>query len=220
MASAAEPQPNRRVVAIADGAASTADVAEFERDRRELLRRGFGLGGAAIAAGSIPLLWSVRSAFAEAGGEGDAPALQSAIDLERVIVIAYDTVLGAGRLSPSVRAVLRDFRAHEQEHAQALVTAITSLGGTPPAPPEGRADVDKVVEGLRDVRSQADVLSFLIELETAAVAAYFDAQAKFGEAKLLQTAASIMANEGQHLVVLRKTAGREPVPHAFETGEQ
>ncbi|HEV2776935.1 MAG TPA: ferritin-like domain-containing protein [Solirubrobacteraceae bacterium] len=196
-----------------------AEIAEFERDRRELLRRGFGLGGAAVLASSIPLLWSVRSAFAEAGGDGDAPILARAINVERVTVIAYDTLIGGGLLTPALRGVLSRFRAHEQEHEDAVVTALTSLGGTPPAPPKGVDDVDKVVEGLRDVRSRADVLTFLIELETAAVAAYFDAQAKFGEAKLLQMGASIMANEGQHLVVLRKAAGQDPVPNAFETGK-
>lgn len=208
------------VVPITDGEASTAEVRAFERDRRDLLRRGFGLGGAVIAASSIPLLWSVRSAFAEGGGDGDAPILQRAINLERVTVIAYDSVIGGPLLSPSVRRVLRRFRGHEQEHADELTTSLRSLGGTEPAPPQGAADVDEVVEGLRDVRSQADVLSFLIELETAAVAAYFDAQAKLTEPKLLQTGASIMASEGQHLVVLRQTAGREPLPNAFETGEQ
>lgn len=208
------------VVAITDGEASTAEVRGFERDRRDLLRRGLGLGGAAVAASSIPLLWSVRSAFAQADGDGDAPILARAINLERVTVLAYDSVIAGRLLSPSVRGVLRRFRRHEQEHEDALVSALRSLGGTPPAPPEGLADIDEVVEGLRDVRSQADVLSFLIELETAAVAAYFDAQAKFTEPKLLQSGASIMANEGQHLVVLRRTAGRDPVPNAFETGEQ
>ena len=129
-------------------------------------------------------------------------------------------MLAGGLLSPALSGVLRRFRDQEQEHADALTTALTSLGGTPPAPPQGVADVDKVVEGLRDVRSRADVLSFLIELETAAVAAYFDAHAKLGEAKLLQSAATIMATEGQHLVVLRRAAGTEPVPNAFETGTE
>ncbi|HYH88197.1 MAG TPA: ferritin-like domain-containing protein [Solirubrobacteraceae bacterium] len=207
-----------RVVIADGGTLASSEIAEFERDRRELLRRGFGLGGAAIAASSIPLLWSVRNAFAQA--ENDAPVMQNAITLERISVIAYDSVLAGGLLSPALEGVLRRFRDHEQEHADALTTALTSLGGTPPAPPQGVADVDEVVEGLRDVRSRADVLSFLIELETAAVAAYFDAHAKLGEAKLLQSAATIMAAEGQHLVVLRRAAGQDPLPNAFETGKQ
>lgn len=207
-----------RLLIVDGGEVSTAAVAEFERDRRELLRRGFSLGGAAIAAASIPLLWSVRSAFAQ--DEADGSVLASAINLERVTVIAYDSVISGGLLTPAVRSVARGFRAHEQEHADTWVTALTDLGGTPPAPPKGVAAVEDVAKGLGDVRSQADVLSFLIELETAAVAAYFDAHRKMGEARLLQTGASIMGNEGQHLSVLRRTAGQNPIPHAFETGEK
>ena len=61
-------------------------------------------------------------------------------------------------------------------------------------------------------------MNFAIELETAAVAAYLDAHRELVEAKLLQTGASIMASEGQHLVVLRRAVGQDPVPAAFETG--
>jgi hypothetical protein len=35
---------------------------------------------------------------------------------------------------------------------------------------------------------------------------------------LRQPLASIMACEGQHLVVLRQALGRDPLPRAFETG--
>ena len=133
-------------------------------------------------------------------------------------MLAYDTAIAGGLLSPALLRVARQFRAHEQEHADALTTALTDLGGTPPPPAKGIADVDEVVKGLRDVKTQADVVNFAIELETAAVAAYFDAQPKLVEAKLMQTGASIMANEGQHLVVLRRAVGKDPVPYAFETG--
>jgi rubrerythrin len=203
-------------IVIADGDADTAVIAAFERDRRDLLRRGFTLGGAAIAASAIPLLWSVRSAFADAGADGTIVA--NAINLERVAVIAYARAIDSGLLSPAMLRIARRFRDHERAHADALTTALTDLGGSPPPPPKGLADVDKVVKGLGDVTSQADVVNFAIELETAAVAAYYDAQAKLIQAKLLQTGASIMASEGQHLVVLRKAVRKEPVPNAFETG--
>jgi hypothetical protein len=204
-------------IVIADGPADSAQVAAFERDRRELLRRGLGLGGAAIAASSIPLLLAVRDAFA--AGETDATLLQRAITLERVTVIAYDTVLAGGLLSASEQRLARVLRAHEQQHAATLTTALTDLGGTAPAAPAGVADVDKVVKGLAGLRTAAATLAFLIELETAVVAAYYDAQAKFVEARLLQSGASIMAAEGQHLVVLRQAARRPPVPNAVETGK-
>jgi rubrerythrin len=204
-------------VVIADGHADTAQIAEFERDRRDLLKRGFGLGAAAIAASSIPLLLTVRNAFAQAGDDGQI--LQSAIDIERIAVIAYGAAIDGGLLSAGVEKVARRFRGHEQEHADALTTALTDLGGTPPQAPAGVKDVDKVVKGLGAIKSQADILNFAIELETAAVAAYYDAHRRLIDAKLLQTGASIMANEGQHLVVLRQAVKQDPVPNAFETGK-
>jgi rubrerythrin len=203
-------------IPIIDGDVDTAVIADFERDRRELLRRGFTLGGAAIAASSIPVLWSVRNAFA--AGSDDTTILMSAITLEHVAVIAYDTAIASRLLSPTLLRVAQQFRAQEQQHANVLTTALKDLGGAPPPLPKGVADVDKIVKGLGDVKSQADVVNFAIELETAAVAAYYDAQPKLVEAKLMQTGASIMANEGQHLVVLRKAVHEDPVPNAFETG--
>jgi rubrerythrin len=205
-------------VAIADGEVDTAVVAAFEHDRRELLKRGFALGGAAIAASSIPLLVSVRDAFAKA--TGDAAILESAITMERITAIAYGAALSGGLLSPAAERAVRGFRGHEQQHARVLVTALTDLGGIPPAPPKGIAVVDDVAQGLDDVKTQADIVNFMIEVETAGIAAYHDALAKLIETRLLQTSASIMANEGQHLVVLRKLVGADPVPNAFETGEK
>jgi rubrerythrin len=208
----------RERIAIADGRADTAQVAAFERDRRELIRRGLGLGGAVVAASAIPLLLTVRDAFADS--DTDGTILEHAITLERVAALAYDTIIGRGLLSGRLERLVRLLRGHEQQHAAVLTKALTDLGATPPPEPSGVADVDKVVRGLGDLGSRADVLSFAIELETAAVAAYYDAHAKLVEAKLLQTGASIMADEGQHLVVLRQAARRPPVPHALETGKK
>lgn len=203
-------------IPITDVAADPAAAAALGRDRRDLLRRGFALGGAALAASSIPLLLAARDASAQA--TGDAAILQKLITLEQVGVVAWDAAIGGGLLSAGALRTARRFRAHEQQHAETLTTALTDLGGTPPAPPKGLADVDKVVKGLADVKTQADVVTFMIELELATVAAYHDAHAKLIETRLLQSCATIMANEGQHLVVLRTIVGAEPVPNAFETG--
>jgi Ferritin-like domain len=205
-------------IVIADGNADSAQVAAFERDRRELIRRGLGLGGAVVAASAVPLLLAVRDAFAES--DTDGAILEHAITVERVAVLAYDRILAGGLLADGVARQVRLLRGHELQHADALTTALTDLGLTPPPAPSGVEDVEKVVKGLDDVRTQADVLGFAIELETALVAAYHDAHAKLVEAKLLQTGASIMGDEGQHLVVLRQAAGMPPVPNALETGEK
>ena len=203
-------------VTVVDGDADTALVAAYERDRRDLIRRGIGLGGAIVAASSIPLLWSARNAFA-AGGP-DAEILVAAVRLERIAVLAYDTAIASDLLTPAFARVARRFRGHEQAHADVLTTALTDLGGTPPPEPRFK-DIDSVVKGIGDLKSQADVANFAIELETAAVAAYYDAHSKLIDAKLLQTSSSIMANEAQHLVVLRQAVDRPPVPFAFENGK-
>jgi len=204
-------------ISIVDGAADSAQIAAFERDRRELIRRGLAFGGAVAAASSIPLLLSVRNAFA--AGEADKTILADAIRLERIAVLAYGRVIARGLLSARIERLVKQIAAHEREHAGALTTALTDLRLQPPPAPTAK-DIDSVVEGIREIDSQADILNFAIELETAAVAAYHDAQQRFFDAKLLQTVASIMASEGQHLVVLRQALNKPPVPNAFETGSK
>lgn len=202
-------------IMIRDGEVDTTVVAEFEATRRDALRRGAILGGGVLAATSIPLLLNVRNAFAQS--EGDAAILESAISLEQTAVVAYDTAAASGLLDPAVEDVAVLFRDQEQEHADALITALEDLGGMAPKPPKAE-DVD----GLGDVMSQADILTFAVELENMAIMAYSDAHGKLESPDLLTAGAQIMANEGQHLVVLRQGLGATPaesVPDAFETGD-
>jgi hypothetical protein len=191
-------------------------VTAVAHDRRDLLRRGAGLGGAALAASGIPLLLAARKAFA--ANSGDAEILARAVDIERVAVLAYDRMLDSGLLEPRLLSVMRRFRDHEQEHADTVLTALTDLGGSVPAQPSD-ADVEQLAQGIGAMSSQADVLQVAIALELACVAAHHDAQRSLVDGKLLQSGVSIMAAEAQHLVVLRAAARQEPVPRAFETGE-
>lgn len=199
-------------IAIPGGETPAAAIAGHEATRRDAMRRGIALGGTLLAATSIPLLLGVRSAFAQA--DGDASILEAALRLEQTAVVAYDTALSRGLLDAATSAVVRQLRDQEQEHADALRTELEALGGSAPAPPK-----PDEVGGLAGLKRQADVVRFAIELETAAVAAYYDAAQKLEASKLLQTVVSIMASEGQHLVVLRQALKRDPVPNAFETGE-
>lgn len=204
---------------IRDGDVDTAVVAEYEATRRDMVRRGLAAGGAAaLAATSIPLLLGVRNAFARA--EGDAAILESAIGIEQIAVFAYARAASSGLLDARTKRVAMLFGDQEQEHADGLITALETLGGTPPAKPTSLKDLDAVQPGFGDARSQAEVASFAIELETVGIAAYYDALSKLEEARLVQTAASIMANEGQHITVLRQAVGKPAVPNAFETGEK
>ncbi|MBA3300689.1 MAG: ferritin-like domain-containing protein [Thermoleophilaceae bacterium] len=183
------------------------------RTRREALHGGLTIGGAVLGAATVPGLLRASDAFAQA--DGDVAILAGAVALEQVAVVAYSSAASSGLLDPRTKRVFERFREQEQEHADGLGAALEQRGGRTPKPPSAAQ-----VPGLEKLRSQAEVVDFAIELETTALAAYYAAVQKLKNPALLETGASIMANEGQHLVVLRRLAGREPVPNAFETGER
>lgn len=197
---------------IDDGAADTPAIAELEKSRRDAMRLGLAAGGAVLGACTVPALLSVRNAFAAV--DGDAAILSSAIALENTAVAAYEAAVKSKLLDPKVTAVAKLFQRHESEHVDALSAALKGLGGSPPTATDA-----KLLAPLQRLRSQAALVQFAIELETMAVAAYYDANRKLRDTKLLQTGAQIMAAEGQHLVVLRQVLKRNPVPNPFETGK-
>jgi rubrerythrin len=198
---------------IEDGDADTAAIAAYEATRRDAVRRGLAAGGAVIGAALVPVLLSVRDVFA-AAPQNDAGILSSAIRLENTAVAAYAAAVNSGVLTPPFRRTAALFGRQEAEHAAALTAALKSLGGTPPTGTDA-----KLLAPLKGARSQKQIAQFAIELETMAVAAYHDASKKLQQARLLQTSAQIMSNEGQHLVVLRQALGKDPVPNAFENGK-
>lgn len=200
-------------IIIRDGDVDTAVIAGYEQSRRDLMRRGFAAGGAVVAATSIPFLLNATNAMAQA--TGDAAIVEGAIGLEQSAVFAYTAAAASGKLGPA-SAVAKFFAKQEQEHADALIAAQKKLGGKIPAKPTKPTDVPGLAKAAGG--NAADILRFAIELETMAVGAYYQAHGKLKSPELLSAGASIMANEGQHLVVLRQALKRNPVPDAFETG--
>jgi Ferritin-like domain len=138
----------------------------------------------------------ILAAFARA--EGDTAIVRRAVEMELEMARAYASI-GAG--VSRAELLEQDARAH----AESLTASLKRLGGTPPAPPRAPAEP----------RPSA---ALALRLELMAVAAYHDALGKLRNPALLHTTASIMANHGQHLVVLREELGGDPLPTAFETG--
>jgi Ferritin-like domain len=138
----------------------------------------------------------ILAAFARAGS--DSAILRRAIEMELEMALAYeamgDELREAGHFE-------RDARAH----AESLTASLKRLGGTPPPEPRsaGQAPGDA---------------GFALRLELTAVMAYHDALGRLRNPAVLRRVSSIVANHGQHLVVLREALGREPLPTAFETG--
>jgi hypothetical protein len=148
---------------------------------------------------ALPLLALPSSA--QAASPGDREILAEALRLETGLSSLYRELAREG--GPTRREAAL-FGRQCEEHARGLRTALSSRGGRPePADPAG-------VPGAGPAAA--------LELERAAVAAYFRAHSGFGDLAFLPTLSSIMANHGQHLAVLRERLGQEPVTRAFETG--
>ncbi len=190
------------------------DVDSFLRDPLSR-RRFFARSGVAVAGCSATFLaaCSDDTKLAPVGpdesDEADVEILNAALDLELMAVAAYTA--GVALLKGEVRTAGKLFLEQEREHAGGLESAIKKAGGTPN---RALASYD-----FPELNSQTDVLRFAVDLENTAIAAYIDALPKLGEGALRATAASIIANEAEHIAVLLGALGLEQVPDAFVVGK-
>lgn len=169
----------------------------------------------AIQAATLTLAAAASPALAATDDEEKRAqaALAAALRLEQTAVVAYEAIANSGRLSGRVTTLMRELLDDDGQHAEQLVTALESMGVKPPIPPR-RA----TIPGLARVRSDVGAAAFAIDLELRAVGAYSEAVRNLSDPNLLRTIAGAMGTDGQHLVVLRQLARRNPVPHAFERG--
>lgn len=185
-------------------------------DRRTLLRRAALGGGALLGAAALPPalgLWEARAQEADEERDEDVQILKGLVRLEQTAAVTYEAALRTGLLDPRMRATARTLQGQEREHAGALRELLEEAGEDPPRPP-ALGDI----KGLRGAEAQLDVVEYAIQLELMSVGAYYDAARRGSNPELLRLAASIMGSEGRHLVVLRRAAGRDPIPNPFETG--
>lgn len=141
----------------------------------------------------------------------DAETLNRVLAREMAAVRAYERTLPL--LHGPALASAREFRGHEQEHVDAIVKALRGLGEK--AEPE-EEEIES--EGLK---TQADALGFLYEVESVSVAGDLRAVSHLTAPWPRSLLGSIAANQAQHLVVLRRALGAgaaESIPEAFEDG--
>ena len=169
------------------------------------------------AIGAAALLLAAPTAALAASDDDEQKraqaALAAALRVEQTAVVSYEAIANSGRLSGRMTTLMRAFLDDDSQHAEQLVTALESMGVKPPIPPRRAA-----IPGLARVRNDIDAADFAIEVESRAVGAYYEAVAHLSDPNLLRTVAGAMGTDGQHLVVLRQMAHRNPVPHAFERG--
>ncbi len=196
---------------------------EARATRRELVSRAV-----AAAAGSALLAPEAAAAAAAGAAESDAEILTAALGVEQLVAIAYRRALSSGVLAPAVARQVSVQRRHELEHIDALERALRAMGSPVPAAPASLAAAEKglaahhVKAGLGNLSTQHDCLVLLVDVESAAEAAYFSALAKLSDIRLLEMAAEIMGCEAQHWSVLSAISHRDQVyryvPYPFVEG--
>lgn len=183
------------------------------------ITRGAAVRRALLA---LALATLASAALAACGGSGDtttavpdkaadAEVLDGVIGREMAAIEAYGHMLP--RLRGSDLANAQRFRAQEQEHLDAVVKALRGLG-------EKAQPREETIESA-GLRSRAEVLDLLYEIESISLAYELRAISKLTAPWPRSLLGSIAANQAQHLVLLRRGLGAGPaelVPEAFEDG--
>jgi Ferritin-like domain len=179
---------------------------------------GCGGGGGTNAAtdtsaATDPAAVATTPAPENAEAAADAEVLEVILVRQNAAVGAYEAVIP--ELPPRLRAMAAMFRAQEQEHIDATTKAIRGLGGAV------EAAAEEIETGeLEDARQR---LVFLYEVESVTIEDELVAVAKLEAATPRAMLAATVANQAQHLVLIRRALGARPlatIPAPFESGTQ
>ncbi|HET9677006.1 MAG TPA: ferritin-like domain-containing protein [Solirubrobacterales bacterium] len=182
------------------------------RGRR--VRRALSLGAAALlVAGALGACGGGGSTdTSEVDQEADVGVLNELLARQLAAAQAYGQVLPA--LHGADLRMARQFRAQEQEHVDSMTKTLRGIGGEPD-PPEETIEAD-------ELKTRADNLEFLYEMESKTIDAELSAVDRLTTEWPRPLIASMAANQAQRLVLLRRGLGASPleaIPSAFENGE-
>ena len=176
--------------------------------RRGLLRAGAAAvaGFAAAGCGSTSLKAQVHNS---------APVLNTDVDLlnrllhlEYVAIAAYTA--GTPLLAPALAKAGQLFLNDELFHAGSLAGLVKAAGGKPIKPAPSYE--------LGHPRTSDEVLALLHEVENAQLTAYLGAITRLEPGFVKSSVAAILANDAQHIAVVRAALHQPAVPSAFVTG--
>jgi Ferritin-like domain len=141
----------------------------------------------------------------------DIKILGQALEIERRTVAAY--IAGIPLLSHTQVKAAKQFLNEELQHTGELLALITASGGTP-APRAASYDIGGPPS------DRAAVLRLLHSLESVQIANYLTVIPRLSPGPVRAAVASILANDAQHVAILRLAQGRPAMPSAFVTGTE
>ena len=160
----------------------------------------------ALAAGLAGAAALVLAPAASAAEPDHGVALTALVRAEQDAAFAYrNAALGAlgGPLA-----------AQEEEHAKALVTQLEALGLPGPEAAAGREDLGEEALAVVEAGGGAARWEAAIAFERALIRGCADRLAQLDEPGILRTVATVMASHAQHLALLERAAGHDPLSSA------
>lgn len=154
-----------------------------------------------------PLLLSSLAAAAAGADPADIASLNSAIELERAGIKAYNDAAATNLLSPPVLAIATGFVADHTAHRDALIGAVKAAGATPS---EGLAPI-----AYPPLASEHDIIAFANTVERKAAATYLSVIPDLHDRRLAGIAAAILGVETTHVALLSNALGVKPYPGGF-----
>lgn len=142
--------------------------------------------------------------------QADIEILGQLLALERRTIAGYTA--GIPLLDRAQAKAAKQFLNQELLHAGELLGLIKAAGGKLP--------VRAASYDLGGRRGAADVLGLLHGLERAQIGAYLEAIPRLAPGPVRAAAATILANDAQHIAILRLLQGSAPVPSAFVTASE
>jgi hypothetical protein len=161
-----------------------------------------GLAGGCGGAGPVKV--------APRGRAADADLLNGALAIEQRAIAAYTAA--APLLGGFGQKMAGQFLSQELLHAGILRKLVHDAGGQPHNP-LGHYDFGRP-------RGRRHLLALLHDLEREQIAAYLDAIPRMSTPFLRQTLASVLANDAQHVTVLRARQGIAALPGPLLTASE
>jgi hypothetical protein len=175
--------------------------------RRELV--AVAAAGTVAGAGAGLAIVADPSAAATPPPMTTPEALSNALLAERLLVLAYRRVLASGILPLALQRTATGFLAHEIEHVSTVARRLAELGVAASTGPLDLASAEPLlakhhVKGsLTNLPTKwGQCVILLVDLESVAEGAYFNAMRDLTSPSLIRLSAQIMSCEAQHWTVL------------------
>jgi rubrerythrin len=135
---------------------------------------------------------ATTSSSSSSSASGDIAILNYALTLEYLEREFYAKVVAAGLFKGSVGSLIKSFASQEATHVEALKGAVSKMGGTPAANPNGKFPIENATQ----------VAGLAYTVENLGAAAYLGQAGNIQSPEVLATALAIHSVEARHASTL------------------